>query len=100
MTKCASCGRTPKRTSEANRRYWALLAVLAEKLPVQGNYFSRTSWHEYFKEKLLGAKEIMLPNGKTRVMSESSADLDTKEFSEFMDKVEVWCAEHDIFLDE
>ena len=98
--KCPKCGREPKRSSESNRRYWALLALIADKVKVQGKLFSRTVWHEYFKEKLLGANEVTLPNGQKRVYSESSADLDKAEFSEYMDKIEVWAAEHDVWLEE
>jgi hypothetical protein len=100
MSKCPACGRTPKRSSEANRRYWALLALIADKVKVQDKYFSRTVWHEYFKEKLLGANEVTLPNGQKRVYSESSAELDTKEFSEYMDKIEAWAANQNVWLEE
>lgn len=43
---------------------------------------------------------IDLPNGKRAVRDPESSDLDGDEFSEFMDKVEAWCAERGIFLPE
>jgi len=100
MSKCPTCGRVPKRSSESNRRYWALLAVLSERLKVKDIQYGRQVWHEYMKEKFLGASEIELPNGKKRIISESSASLDVSEFNDFMSKVEVWCGEHNVWLDE
>ena len=100
MAKCKLCGREPRRSSEANRRYWALLAEIADKVKVRGQQFSRTSWHEYFKEKLLGANEVTLPNGQKRIFAESSSSLDIAEFNDYMTKVEVWGSEHDVWLEE
>lgn len=100
MAKCPTCGREPKRSSEANRRYWALLGELTDKLHPQGKVYSRTTWHEYFKERYLGADEVTLPNGKTRIISKSTADLDKGEFHEYATQVEVWCGEHNVWLDE
>jgi hypothetical protein len=97
--RCPTCGRVPKRSTDANKRYWLLLAELSVKLKVAGVQYSRQTWHEYMKEKFLGANEITLPNGKTRIISISSADLDKTEFSEYMDKVEHWCGERDVWLD-
>ncbi len=100
MAKCLTCGITLRRSTEANRRYWALLAEIADKVKVQGKLFGRQIWHEYFKEKLLGANEVTLPNGQTRIYSESSAELDTGEFNDYMTKIEVWAGEHGVWLDE
>jgi hypothetical protein len=97
--ECPSCGRQEPRSSEQNKRYWAILALLSEK-PVQGVIFSSMAWHEYFKLKFLGADDIKLPNGKILVRGKSTADLDKPEFSEYMQRVEIWALEHGVFLDE
>ena len=89
-----------RRSGESNRLYWALLAELSEKLKPSGIQYSRNTWHEYFKERFLGADEVKLPNRKTRIISRSTADLDKAEFSDFLDKVQAWCAERNVWLDE
>ena len=98
--KCKTCGREPRRSNEVNKRYWALLALVSEKLKPQGVQYSRDSWHTYMKEKFLGAKEVWLPNGTMRVYSESTSSMDKGEFSEYLDKVQAWCGEHNVWLDE
>ena len=100
LMRCPTCNRMLRRSTEANKRYWLLLAELSEKLKPNNVQYSRQTWHEYFKEKFLGANEIKLPNGKTRIISLSSADLDKTEFSEYLDRVQVWCGQHDVWLDE
>ena len=97
--KCPTCGRRKTRSSEANRRYWALVAKLVDK-PVQGHHYSKDTWHEYLKSKFLGSEEIALPNGKTVIHSKDSSGLSITEFSEYMSEVEAWCATHGVWLDE
>lgn len=99
MAKCKLCGREPKRSSPANARYWSLLAEIADKLKPLDQVYSRTTWHTYFKERYLGAEEIKLPNGKTRIMSKSTASLDKSEFNDYMQQVETWSAEHEVWLE-
>jgi hypothetical protein len=96
--KCPSCGRQEPRSSDQNKRYWSILALLSEK-PVQGVKFSSAAWHEYFKLKYLGADDIKLPNGKVLVRGKSTADLDKAEFNDYMTQVEVWANEHNIYLE-
>lgn len=62
--------------------------------------YSHDSWHNYFKSRYLGCTDVPMPNGKTIVMPNSSADLDVAEFSDYATKVEVWANEHDVYLDE
>lgn len=97
--KCPKCGREEKRSSEANRRYWKILGLLSEKLPVQGNQFSSEAWHVWFKFKFLGAADIKLPNGKALTQPKSTANLDKGEFNEYMTQVEVWANEHEVYLE-
>ena len=79
-----------KRTPPQNRRYWGkgVLAQVAEQAVVGGRLFSAKAWHEQFKRQFIGV--IELPNGE--VVGMSSTELDTKEFSEFCDKVEAFAA--------
>ena len=97
--KCPTCHREEKRSSEQNKRYWKLLSLLAQK-PVQGEIYSSKLWHIYFKFKFLGADDIKLPNGKILTEPKGTSDLDKKQFNEYMLEVEVWCNEHNIYMDE
>ena len=98
--RCPACGRLQKRSSEANRRYWLLLHLIAEKITPEGNRYSAEQWHIYAKSRWLGCDEMKLPNGKTLLIPKSSADLDTADFNDFMTAVEAWASERDVFLDD
>jgi len=99
QAKCPTCGRLKKRSTDANRRYWALLAEIATELKPQGQAYSSDTWHRYFCQRFLGADEIALPNQKTLVIPHGSSDLDTGEFNDFMTQVEAWANEHGVFLE-
>lgn len=100
VSRCPTCGRTKKRSTEANRRYWAILHVMADKLNPQGKHYSADTWHEYCKSRWLGCKDIDLPNGKTMTITNSTADLDTGAFALYQEAVEAWANEHGAWLDE
>lgn len=99
-TRCPGCGRKHKRTHQANARYWLLLHTIAEKVKPNGEAFSAEAFHTYFKSRYLGCDDMKLPNGKTLPIPHSSADLDTAEFNTYMEQVEAWAAERDVYLDE
>jgi len=65
-----------------------------------GQQHSTDAWLLYFKSRFLGADDVKLPNGEVVVRPFSSSELDTKEFSEFMDKVEAWCAQRGVYLQD
>lgn len=98
--RCPTCKRKYKRSRQANARYWTLLHQLAERLPVRGQHYSAENWHRYFKSKFLGCVEHRMPNGKTVIEINSSADLDVDEFNSFTTKVEAFAAERDIYLED
>ncbi len=98
--RCPTCGRRHRRSNQANARYWLLLHALAERLPVLGRLYSPDSWHLWAKSKFLGCHDVALPNGKSIPVPNSSAELDTAEFNDYMGKLEAWSAEHDVYLDE
>lgn len=98
--RCPTCRRRMKRSSEANRRYWMLLHLLSEKLTPNGVTFSAEQFHLYYKSRFLGAQDVILPNGKTMLVVESSADLDTGAFSDYMTQVEADANERGVFLED
>ncbi len=89
-----------RRSNEANRRYWLLLHLIADKLKPKGREFSADTWHTYAKQRFLGCDEVELPNGKMAQIPRSSADLDTQEFNEYMAAVEQFAQEHEIYMDD
>lgn len=92
--------RVYKRTADQNKRMWALLNEISERLPVQGQIHSAEVWHEYFKMKFIGCDEILLPSQKTIQRPISTTTLDKAAFSEYMTRLEVWAAEHGVLLAE
>ena len=77
-----------KRSAEANRRYWAILAQIAEDGWIEGRRYSAEVWHEFAKRRFIGV--IDGPGGIS--IAESSSRLNTKEFADYVQKVEVWAA--------
>ena len=76
------------RSTQANRRYWAILNQIASDAWIEGRQYSADVWHELVKRRFIGC--IDLPSGQT--MAESSANLNTAEFALFTEKVEVFAA--------
>ncbi|MEY4376122.1 MAG: hypothetical protein RJB26_672 [Pseudomonadota bacterium] len=78
-----------KRSTEQNRRYWALLGEIAEHAWVAGRQFSADAWHEHFKGLYIGLED--LPDGRRAALS--SAPLSVADFGEYMDKIEAYAAQ-------
>ncbi len=106
MAKCPSCGRSPKRSNEANRRYWTLLNQIADELLIDSDNdgtkvrYTADTWHEYFKGRFLGVEELPLPNGQIYKRVRSSAECETSEFAKYMESVESWAAKRGVYLDD
>ena len=73
-----------KRSSQANRRYWALLRFIASNAWVAGRQYSDDIWHEFFARKFIGLEE--LPDGTTKAISTTT--LDTAAFTDYMAAIE------------
>lgn len=65
-----------------------------------GQRWDKRAWHEMFKDMFLPSEIIQLPNGKSIVRDPHSSELDPAEFSDYFTKVEAWCAERGVTLDE
>ena len=98
--RCPVCKRRITRSSEANRRYWALLYAMSEKIKPRGQVFTAEAWHYWCKSKWLGCDDFVLPNGKTLVIPRSTANLDTAEFNAYMTAVEAWANDHGAYLED
>lgn len=72
-----------KRSSQANRRYWALLRFIADNAWVAGKQFSSEAWHEHYQRKFIGCED--LPDGQQ--VGISTTTLDVGSFNDYMDSV-------------
>lgn len=99
-SRCPACGRRETRSTEANRRYWAIVAEVSEKLKPHGIAYGTKHWHAWFKSRFIGCEDIKLPNGATLTQPLSSHDLEPPEFSDYMTAVEAWAAEQGVYLSE
>ena len=97
--RCPTCGRRKTRSTPQNSRYWALLALIAEKVKPKGQQYSSEIWHHFFKDKFLPKMEVTLPSGKQILIKQSTSDLSVDEFSDYFDQVEALAGEHGVWLD-
>lgn len=98
MKRCPTCGKRERRSVDANRRYWLLLHKIAAK--VAGGKYSADTLHVYYKSRFLGCDDVEMPNGKTLTIPRSTADQESPEFAEYVDKVEADAADRGVYLDE
>lgn len=98
--RCPTCKRRMKRSHPQNARYWLLLHVIAEQLKPNKTAYSADQWHEFFKSRFLGCREVNLPDGETLQIPHSSAALDVAEFADYMTQVEAWASERDVYLED
>lgn len=89
--------RPTKRSLEQNRYYWAILTDISEQV-VPGQSYEPSIWHEYLRGLFLSERMIELPDGSLKMIEPSTAELKKDEFSEYLDKVIKWSAEHDVSL--
>jgi hypothetical protein len=91
--------RSPKRSLEQNRYYWSILGDIAEQV-VPGKAYEQSVWHEYLRGLFLPERIIELPDGSLKMLEPSTAELRVNEFSEYIEKVIKWAAEHDVKFSE
>jgi len=72
---------TKRRSTNQNRFYWAYLRIIEDET---GN--DSTDLHEYFKRIFLPPRYITVM-GKTIKVPSSTTDLDTADFSRYMEKI-------------
>jgi hypothetical protein len=75
-----------KRSSDQNRRYWAILNEIAQAAWLDGRQYAADVWAEFFKRRLIGEEE--LPGGGS--VGISTTTLDVAEFTSYMDKIEAY----------
>lgn len=74
----------PKRSSQANRRYWKILELFAKETGHDADEL-----HDILKEKFLGTREVVIA-GERYVARPSTKKLSTENFRKYADQVENW----------
>lgn len=75
------------RSLEQNSWYWCICAFLAENTDY---WWSKDDWHEFFSQNLL-AEQRQWPWWMFLTKIESTTDLDTVEFTEYIEKILRFC---------
>ncbi len=74
----------PRRSSQANKRYWALMQLYSDKTGYESDEL-----HDMLKAKFLAPKQIEV-GGESATVRPSTARLGKTQFAEYMDRVERW----------
>lgn len=77
-----------RRSDAQNKRYWALLKVIAGQVYLHGKRYDEESWHEQCKRKFIGYRE--LPAGG--MVGLSTTTLSVEEFSAYMTQIEAYAS--------
>ena len=87
------------RTIEQNRLIHALFREMAKVWDeTRGEWFSPDSWKLHLKQKFIGSTPYAMPDGSVRWELRSTADLNSKELSEFVEHIYRFAAESEIPL--
>jgi len=82
-----------KRSIRQNRRYWQMIGHIAENAWVEGKQFGKETWHEFFAQRFGIMKEIILPNGEMALRRESTSEMDTETFQNYLFRIEAYSAQ-------
>ena len=87
------------RSLEQNRLIHALFREMARAWDeTRGEYYSPDAWKLLLKDKFIGSEPFALPDKSVRWELKSTADLNSKELSEFVEHIYRFAVEHDIQL--
>ena len=78
-----------RRSTEQNKRYWAILGDISRNAYVAGKQFSQDAWAEHFKREFIGIEE--LPSGKD--VGISTTTLNVQEFTDYMTRIECYAVQ-------
>ena len=80
------------RTTKQNSYYWAVVDMIAGTIREAGQNITIDEVHELLKSKF-NTKEVSYKGNKLHDLGESTTDLNTAEFNEYILKIKVWCLE-------
>jgi len=82
-----------KRTCKQNSYYWGVVVdMIMHALYHTGNFLTEQETHEFLKSKFNGVKVTLL-NGNYVELPASTNELDTKEFQEYIGRIQQFAAE-------
>lgn len=82
------------RSVSQNRLYWLWVNEIKDHIErTQGKVFSTDDIHEWFKDELLPQHVIEI-NGKAKKAIKSTSALTTKEFTEYLEKIDWYCSDN------
>ena len=87
--------RSPKRSLDSNRYYWAVLGDISEQV-VPGRSYEPSVYHEYFRTLFLPERMVELPDGSLKMLEPSTSELNQSSFSEYVEKVVMWALQNDV----
>lgn len=83
----------PRRSDRQNRYYWpCIVKPFGDALREAGNDYTNHQAHEILKHKFLRRENINMATGEVLAFTESTANLDTSEFNEYLDRCAAWLA--------
>jgi hypothetical protein len=83
-----------RRSSLQNAYYWGVVvAIIREWFVAHGTAVDAQDVHEYLKQRVGKlSKVIITPDGDTRVITGSTAEMNTQEFSGYVENIIAWAA--------
>lgn len=81
-----------KRTLSQNSLYWMWLSCISEET---GN--DKNNLHDYYRESFLPKKEVVIFT-ESRMKPKSTTELDTSEFTVYLEKIRIHAAEWNVIL--
>lgn len=95
---------TNKRTLEQNARLWAMLADIAEQVPVRGHFQSKEAWHFRFRIHFGYTGEVT-PVRVDGIVVEmplprSSTEFSVGEMADYMTKIEAWAIDQGVIFQD
>lgn len=99
--RCPTCGQRKKRSNPQNARLHSLFTLLQDNVKAADGQFHHLQWWKAMcKAQWLGFDEYRRPDGEAIQVLRSTSECDVAELNEFMSKVEAYCAQRGVWLDE
>lgn len=76
-----------KRSTDQNRRYWALVTAIAKQAKIDGRQFGKDAWHEHLARRFGVCREMTLPDGASIMVRKSTADMDMQMFAAYLTRI-------------
>jgi hypothetical protein len=81
-----------KRSLSQNALYWMWLSCISDET---GN--DKDNLHDYYRESFMPKKEVLVFS-ETRMKPKSTTELDTSEFTVYLEKIRIHAAEWNVIL--